>query len=277
VLPATWAHHFHVRGLSADPDGDGLTNRTEYLARTNPRRADTDRDGTTDGATDRDHDGLTNLTEQRAGTDPGSRDSDRDGLADGREDADHDGLSNRTEQQTANDPGDPDSDDSGIKDGSKSAGLIVGFDQVTRVLTERLASTGKVVTGTVDDAADVQCSSTGDLESAYDDTATSDDDTSDDPSGDDSEDDGTDDPGTDDPGAADDGSEDDVTIDLAARFSAPLARIADDAGDDGTDDLADDQCATEVLTAGSWIHAATTNRATSGLSFAAITLVDDGQ
>ncbi|HEY4095298.1 MAG TPA: hypothetical protein VGM33_07310, partial [Baekduia sp.] len=82
-LPAKFAARYHVKSVKADPDKDGLTNYTESLAHTSPKRADSDHDGTKDGAEDYDGDKLTNLTEQRAGTNAGKRDSDGDGIADG--------------------------------------------------------------------------------------------------------------------------------------------------------------------------------------------------
>src|SRR3954469_11997464 len=149
-LPAKFQKRYHVKSATADPDKDGLTNFTEYRSHTSPKKADSDKDGKPDGSEDRDKDKLDNATEQRAGTNPDKKDTDRDGKSDAREDADHDGLDNLAEQNTANDPGDPDSDDDGIKDGNENAGQVVSFGE-DGVLSLRLASTGKVVSATVDE------------------------------------------------------------------------------------------------------------------------------
>jgi hypothetical protein len=53
-LPDRWERRYQLsvskRSARHDPDGDRLSNRAEYRARTNPRRGDTDRDGMRDGA-----------------------------------------------------------------------------------------------------------------------------------------------------------------------------------------------------------------------------------
>ncbi len=68
---------------SIDLDRDGLRNTFETgRSLTNPRLADTDRDGTPDGAEDPDADGLPNVAEQAAGTNPRASDTDRDGTGD---------------------------------------------------------------------------------------------------------------------------------------------------------------------------------------------------
>ncbi len=116
LMPADWRKRYAVTSAAADPDRDGLTNLTEFRARTNPRRADTDGDR----------------------------------LRDDREDADRDGLTNLMEQRTANDPRDRDSDDDGVRDGAEGAGQIVAFDEDTFTLTLRLAATGRTVRGVLD-------------------------------------------------------------------------------------------------------------------------------
>lgn len=69
-LPDRWekAHHLSLKvdQRLKDQDHDGLVNLAEYQDHTNPRRADSDRDGTPDGAEDHDGDGQTNLAEQPA-------------------------------------------------------------------------------------------------------------------------------------------------------------------------------------------------------------------
>ena len=53
-LPDRWEHRYDLpvsKGSAlGDPDGDGLRNQMEYRWRVNPRKRDTDRDGTPDGA-----------------------------------------------------------------------------------------------------------------------------------------------------------------------------------------------------------------------------------
>jgi hypothetical protein len=72
--------------LATDSDRDGLTNTFEQKQTlTNPRRADTDRDGLWDGRENPDRDGLTNRAEQNLGTKPRVADTDRDGWTDGIE------------------------------------------------------------------------------------------------------------------------------------------------------------------------------------------------
>jgi thiol-disulfide isomerase/thioredoxin len=82
---------------SADPDGDGLTNSEEKEYQTNPKVADTDEDGLSDGdeiyvygtnpiVADSDQDGLVDGDEVNIwGTGPNTVDSDGDGFADNEE------------------------------------------------------------------------------------------------------------------------------------------------------------------------------------------------
>jgi hypothetical protein len=275
-LPAKFAKRYHVKSAVADNDKDGLTNYVEYRAHTNPKKADTDKDGTSDGSEDFDKDKLDNATEQRAGTNPGAKDSNHNGRPDAREDADHDGLNNLAEQNTANDPGDPDSDDDGLRDGSENAGQIVSFGD-DGVLTLRLASTGKVVSAPVDESTSVDCAATGDYEDGYDDSAADDTTGADDSAGDDTGDDVSDD-------ASDDTGDDDAADDDADASAARVIRAdadedyvpADDS--DLTDAVLDDDgdlCG-DLLGAGAWVHEAALGVNDVGApAFAGIALVGD--
>src|SRR3954447_11591693 len=88
-LPDKWEHKFHLsthkNSAEGDPDKDGLNNRGEFKAKTNPRKADTDRDGINDANDDQDDDGVDNVDEQHEGTNPCDRDTDNDGVEDGDE------------------------------------------------------------------------------------------------------------------------------------------------------------------------------------------------
>jgi uncharacterized protein (DUF1800 family) len=124
-MPDDWesAHAFsptNAADATQDADGDGVNNRDEWLAGTDPREADSDGDGANDG------------TERLQGTDPLSSasfpvgffftgtigDLDNDGLSDGwllwsggrarnaAADDDHDGMSNAQESAAGTDPDD---------------------------------------------------------------------------------------------------------------------------------------------------------------------------
>ena len=147
---------YHVSPKS-DPDNDGLNSYNEFLAGTNPKRDDSDKDGRGDGEEDRDKDGLTNAIEQAVHSSPARRDTNRNRRADGSEDRDHDGLSNLAEQRTGNDPLDTDSDDDGRIDGDESVGRVVRFDRDTGTVRLWLASERRVVTATLGEDANVVC------------------------------------------------------------------------------------------------------------------------
>jgi hypothetical protein len=105
-----------------DTDGDGLTDRAEYQAGSDPNHADTDNDGLTDAD-----------EVWQYGTDPAAIDTDRDGMSDAYEahaaglsptrrddpdaDPDNDGLTNAVEMARGTSPLNPDSDNDGIGDG----------------------------------------------------------------------------------------------------------------------------------------------------------------
>jgi hypothetical protein len=138
-----WERAHGVRSAKADPDDDGLRNKSEYRAHTNPRDYDTDSDRTEDADEDPDRDRVDNGTEQDARTHPRKRDSDRDGRRDGREDPDHDKLRNAGESLTEHDAGDPDTDGDGVKDGDEVAGTVVGIDE-DGLVTIKLARGGSI-------------------------------------------------------------------------------------------------------------------------------------
>ena len=89
----------HGLAPGRDRDHDGLSNRQELTAHTNPYRRDTDGDGWLDGeevawgsdpldataGPDDDVDGLYIIQETTAGTDPTNPDTDADGWLDGEE------------------------------------------------------------------------------------------------------------------------------------------------------------------------------------------------
>jgi len=116
---------------TADTDRDGLGDRFEIgdgLPDHRPDDADTDGDGTPDGAEDADGDDLDALGEQAATTLPLEPDTDRDELEDGAEvhdhgtdprkrDTDGDGLADGAEVRLGTDPLRADSDGDGVPDG----------------------------------------------------------------------------------------------------------------------------------------------------------------
>lgn len=129
-----------------DSDHDGMPNRFEkrYHLKAN---AD-------DSAKDKDRDGLSNLAEYQAKTNPRKADSDRDGVRDCDEDADDDGAANQAEDHVGSNPGDRDSDDDGVDDGDELAGTVTSFDGTTLVI-KRLD--GTEVSGAVSAKTEFEC------------------------------------------------------------------------------------------------------------------------
>ncbi|MFH1942274.1 MAG: OmpA family protein [bacterium] len=128
---------------NADPDKDGLSNKIEKELGTDPKKADTDRDGLNDGAevnqyktdprkANTDHDGLDDGVEvNQYKTDPLKADTDGDGLDDGAEvnqyitdplkaDTDGDGLNDSAEvNQYKTNPLKADTDGDGLNDSAE--------------------------------------------------------------------------------------------------------------------------------------------------------------
>jgi hypothetical protein len=287
-IPDKWEKRHHIstkkRGMGkADPDGDGLKNRAEWRARTNPRLADTDGDGVGDASEDPDRDQVDNGNEARERTKPRRADSDRDGVKDGREDADDDRLNNAGEDESGNDPINPDTDGDGVEDGDEFAGKIVSFDGTTLTIS---VFGGSTITGTVDEDTYIDCGdessddSGGDLGQDSGDESDAEgydeavgylgDDSSarldgsrfggDDAGSDDGSADGSDDEGADDPGA-------------------------DDGWDDGSDDGSDETggggdegadigggCSIDTLTVGAVVNQASITATSDGTFFDEIEL-----
>lgn len=142
----------------SDPDDDGLSSYYEYLAGTNPRKADTNGDGVDDASEDRDGDRLTNGFEQETGTNPGKRDTNGNGVSDDREDRDGDKLNNYGEMRTGLDPVDRDTDDDGVKDGDENTGWVVDFDPIGGTLTVWLNNKRANATFTITEDSELGCS-----------------------------------------------------------------------------------------------------------------------
>lgn len=110
------AHASKIGSPNDDFDNDGLTNAQEKALKTNPRKADTDKDGLSDGVEVND-----------THTNPKKKDSDRDHLTDSQEivlqtdplndDTDNDGIEDGDEVEEGTNPRDSDTDDDGIDDG----------------------------------------------------------------------------------------------------------------------------------------------------------------
>lgn len=109
-------HASKIGGPNDDYDHDGLTNAQEKALKTNPKKADTDKDGLSDG-----------VEVNQTHTDPKRKDTDRDHLTDSQElalqtdplddDTDDDGIEDGDEVEDGTDPLDADTDDDGIDDG----------------------------------------------------------------------------------------------------------------------------------------------------------------
>jgi hypothetical protein len=147
-----------------DQDRDGLRNRSEWRADTNPHDADTDGDGVEDGDEDRDRDEVDNENEEVEHTSPGDSDSDDDGSPDGEEDREHDGLDNAGEDASGNHPVDADTDDDGVEDGDENAGVVASYNADTHRLTIELFN-GESVTGWVTEQTAIVCQSESEHES----------------------------------------------------------------------------------------------------------------
>jgi hypothetical protein len=133
----------------ADTDRDGLTDRFEILVAQlahHPAKADTDGDGITDPLEDLDGDGLSAAAEQLAAADPLAPDTDGDDLRDGAEiqthgtsatkaDTDGDGLDDGAELRAGTDPLDQDSDDDGILDGADTTTQTIASGDVQVAVT----------------------------------------------------------------------------------------------------------------------------------------------
>ncbi|MEA2444436.1 MAG: hypothetical protein QOJ12_1728, partial [Thermoleophilales bacterium] len=234
-LPDKWEKKYKATSATADLDGDGLTNLGEYRSGTNPRKPDSDNDGTPDSNEDPDRDKVDNFNEVLEGTDPADADTDNDRKKDGAEDADRDALDNAGEDATGNDPTNPDSDGDGVKDGKETTGRVVSFDGTE--LKIRLAS-GRTVSGVVDEATDISC----DDERGYEDQNDNSDDASlVDDSGDTSTDGSGDDPGADPASSGDDSA--DASVDTGA--DDPSAADPSAGGP---------SCDTSALTPGAVVH-----------------------
>jgi hypothetical protein len=277
-IPDRWERHFGIgltkRAAAGDPDRDGLSNRGEFLSRTSPKAADTNRNGVDDANEDPDRDGVDNANEVREHTNPRRADSNRNHRRDGLEDADRDGLDNADEDASGDDPIDRDTDGDGTRDGDENGGWIVSFDGTS--LRVKLFK-GGTVAGAVDGSTEIRCGSEDDFGGDGSDAA-------DDPSPDNGGDalervvaardgldagpaagDTPDDPAADDPGA------DDPAGDGAGDGSA-------DGGGGGADDpgAGPSACGTADLAAGAVVHEADLSITGAGAVFSLVDLVDDG-
>jgi hypothetical protein len=118
-LTARFSWQFTIFEVGPDSDGDGVPDDLEPILGLDPSDADSDDDGTPDGAEDFDDDGLPNAGEVVLRTDPTDADSDDDGVEDGAEDSDGDGLSDGDESRRGTNPLASDSDADGWPDGAE--------------------------------------------------------------------------------------------------------------------------------------------------------------
>ncbi|WP_147376660.1 hypothetical protein [Halopiger aswanensis] len=139
---------FDTNPFASDTDGDGLPDHYEaQYPELDQTRADTNDDGVDDAEWDLDDDGLTNREEYEAETNPQLADEDRDGLDDGREldvgtepdnsDTDDDGLLDGEELELGTDPLAADSDGDGIADGNTTFETTIRDDETDVSLTMR--------------------------------------------------------------------------------------------------------------------------------------------
>ena len=120
-------------GKTGDRDNDGLNDCDEMvLHNTNPKIADTDRDGMSDGF------------EVSNGFDPLDADENTNTQSDGAEDADGDGLSNASEEAVGSDPNAADTDADGLDDGEEIGTGNFGPPQGIDGAAAGLASLGDV-------------------------------------------------------------------------------------------------------------------------------------
>lgn len=133
---------FVATSLTADADGDGVSNGVEFQRGTRADQVDSDGDGLNDGVEgagqgtdsrnpDSDGDGLLDGAEAALNADPTLADTDGDGIDDGVEvargtppnlaglDGDGDGLGDETEARLGTDPALGDTDGDGLSDGDE--------------------------------------------------------------------------------------------------------------------------------------------------------------
>ncbi|MDB6134637.1 MAG: hypothetical protein JWM59_2880 [Verrucomicrobiales bacterium] len=139
-IPANWERAYGLNpddpaDAAGDPDGDGLSNLTEYTGGLLPNNKDTDGDGIEDGAEDG---GGVYVSATQTGTDPKKVDTDGDGIPDGAEKA------VTAEDLHSTDPNKADTDGDGYPDGyevtvlhtdptnpadpNRPAGLVARYD-----------------------------------------------------------------------------------------------------------------------------------------------------
>lgn len=248
-VPAKWAKAQKLSKAAArkDLDRDGLSTWAEWRSRTNPRKADSDRDGLADGREDRDRDGLTNAFELTARTDPGKADSDGDRRRDGREDADRDGLDHAAEAKYGYAPRKRDSDGDGVRDGDENAGVIRAV--AGPVVTVALARGGTLVATLVDES-DVACDLSPDPVEEAVEEITGDDELLDEP---------------------------EFELQLDDEGEETVDETGDEPGDDAPEaeaaQLPEDADCTATLRTGTLVHSATAVRGPAGLQLSVLELL----